>query len=188
MQYRDAAKKLLDPNSIDSIKLYRKARNRLGTVKRDEKRKYLKTIKGLNTKEAWKRLRTFGIGKPDAPSDLQDLTPDQLNNYFCTLPPPDPKTVSATIEKLNSQPSHSLETFSFPEVSSSTVEKAVGRVKSNAVGVDAISITLIRHILPSLLEPLTHIINYSFIHSFIPHHKNPVLHLFQILPALFGCL
>jgi len=105
--------------------------------------------------------------KGEIPRDLHNLTPNQLNEHFCNIPPPDPNVVSDTVNDILSRPAN-LSPFSFKPVTPEEVEKAVGRVKSSATGVDGISIVLLRHILPYIRMPLTFIINTSFDSSTFP--------------------
>jgi exonuclease III len=202
MKKRDSAFRHFKTFPSDlTYRQYTVTRNRTKTLIRDSKREHLGTLtNSLNTKKTWRTLKDMGMGKQQEELTLTDnMTLEDLNSHFLNIPATDPDIISSTIQSILSRPTPS-NSFSFSPITTSAVDKAFSRIKSNAVGVDSLSISLLRHIKSSLLLPLTHIINYSFtsntfpaawkmayVHP-LPKKKNPTspneFRSISILPAL----
>jgi len=109
--------------------------NKVKTLIRDEKLQFLGTLTdGLYSKKTWKTLKGFGAGGSENVPDLQHVTVDQLNHHFRKVPNFGPSTVSSAVDEILARP-RPLSSFSLNRM----------MVKSTAIGVDDISITLIRH-------------------------------------------
>lgn len=58
--------------------------------------------------------------------------------------------------------------FSFSNVTSLDVVRAVGSIRSNSVGLDNVPLVFVKMILPFVLPVLTHIVNYCLTSSSVP--------------------
>ena len=158
--YRKELKK--NPLNAQSIwEEYRFLRNKCTQMVRKAKINYARDILNMtnNPRQLWRKLEVLGVGK-----NKHDLPPtfdlNQLNRQFCELPILKPETKEDNINQIKE---HLLNvpSFHFSNISPGEVEEAIKRVKSNAIGPDEISISLIKKILPFILNSITDIFNAS---------------------------
>lgn len=69
--------------------------------------------------------------------------------------------------------------FAFSNVTSVDVARAINSVKLKSIGLDGISLTFVKMILPFVLLLLTHIVNFAFTSSTVPR----VWKLSKVLPV-----
>ncbi|XP_037930200.1 uncharacterized protein LOC119664926, partial [Teleopsis dalmanni] len=96
---------------------------------------------------------------------LCNVEPNALNNFFvCSVG--DNGSSSSVFLDIDFVDAN--EGFSFYCVSEDIVFKNIMSIKSNAVGLDEITLKFIKLILPFIISPLTHIINFCIITSIFP--------------------
>lgn len=132
---------------------YKRHRNIVNLLIRKAKDNYEKRIINLNvpSKVLWNNIKKLGSGKQCSYNDYNDFTSDSINNYFCS------NFVSETprIHSLHSNPAG----FHFRLVESHEIVNAMFSVKSNAMGLDNISIKFLKIMLPLALSLYKHIFN-----------------------------
>ena len=171
MSIRDAAhakyKRAIKRNiaiATDLFEAYRRLRNKCTQEVRKAKMKFGLSLEdpSLSNKALWKKLNSLGIGKTRAESPNINVPLDDLNDYFCKAPAIDPSLKLETIHYISSDSNpHDPPYFNFRPVSISEVEASIMRIKSPIAGVDNISITLVKKILPHVIRPITNIFNTS---------------------------
>jgi hypothetical protein len=148
----------------------------------------------LSSKTLWKNLNDVGV-KDSIDKDVI-FTAEELSDYYASI--------SAQSSQLNDftdyGPRSTGETFSFHCVTDEDVKKAISGVKSNAIGLDGVSLKFVKLLLPAITPCITHIFNTIFTTSIfpkvwkiskilpIPKNKNPSelsdYRPISILPAL----
>lgn len=116
-----------------------------------------------DSKQLWKTLQNQGVVNKPPVNNLTDTfnDPDLINNYFVDNIPP-PTTDNSYIEHFqNSLFSESL-SFEYIPVQCELISKLIRKQKPTSMGIDGISGKMLQLSLPSITEPLTHIINVSF--------------------------
>nr|CAI5832947.1 unnamed protein product [Callosobruchus analis] len=140
-----------------------------GAVKR-EKSAYLSYIlKQKSSKETWNALRLLEIlrNKPltEIPPQFSDA--DLINQFFCNVP--QLAKSSSQLEILKKYEIQNTANFTFSEVTSEVVQKYINRIKSHAVGLDYISLQMIRLVESYLLKYITFIFNTCISTSCFPN-------------------
>lgn len=139
---------------------YKELRNYALASLRREKAAYLNFLHGQkNHKELWRGLRYLNIrfnNNTVLPSTLQD--PHDINDYFVSV---FSKTADCndkiTYYQSNKHPDNS--DFHFILIENNDVVTAINSLRSNASGVDTISLQMVKLCLPVIISHLTHIIN-----------------------------
>jgi hypothetical protein len=136
----------------DRLKQMRKTVTRLvRTAKRSYMARFLNP--SLSSKILWKNLRSVGAVDSSLDTAPVIFSPDELNVFYSSnivVDPPSPRPSSQTLR---------TGLFNFRTVSISEVKNAIRSTKSNAVGLDGISLKFIKLFLPLILSPITHIFN-----------------------------
>lgn len=164
MRKRDKAYRRYRKNRCEECSAqYRVARNRCNQLCRTAKRRYFhKSIKDNSPSQNWRFLKSVGFGKSHSNvSNFNNITPDQLNTFFSSVPALSHMTKTSVLADLNDLPIREGETFTFGSVSIENTAKAIRSITSKAVGTDAVGRAMIIPILDTLLPPVTHIINFS---------------------------
>ncbi|CAG4957419.1 unnamed protein product [Colias eurytheme] len=162
---RDEARNKARLTKIDSHKeYYIELKKYVSLALEREKQSYfdLYINKNLNKPhDMWKHLKehiTINRKKqPMLPGHLSD--PDSLNNHFLDVPANSLPLSALTYYEFHR---HGDATFSFTSVNESNVLHAIQELKSQAVGIDDISLEMFKLTIPSTLSTLTYIINQSF--------------------------
>lgn len=149
---------------------YKAMRNRCNSLVRAAKRQYIyKNIACSSSADIWKFLNNFGVGKPQAKTDLTCFPLNVINEHFVASPVLPSSVTNVTVSELirNFVPSHSVR-FSFSPVTVDDVIKTINAIKSNADGCDGLSRSMIIPIVDIISDVLTHIINYSLSEGVFP--------------------
>lgn len=165
------------PEQIDSKWIYYKQlRNLVTSSVRREKKAYMEyTLEKYksNSRLWWKTVENVSIYNKknirDIPHELQN--PDDFNNFFINSIPIT-QVPNITIDYYKDNLHENIDMFNlfeFREVTTEEVEKAINYIKSNAAGVDNISLKMIKLCLPAALDAITHIINFSLMHGTLPN-------------------
>lgn len=143
--------------------LYRTSRNRVNLLIKNSKSKFVsnKLLKSLPPRELWKQLNNLGVS--DSADDTPEFTADDYLSYLS----------SANCNLNNDIPiwrdtDFTFNKFSFQNVNPNEVELAIASIKSDAVGLDGISLRFIKLILPHVLPYITHIFNFVLTSSIFP--------------------
>lgn len=113
----------------------------------------------LNTKQLWKNLRTHGINsKPQAECNL---CPNELASLFFPV-----CIESSYHHPIVERDLHS--SFSFRNVTPNDVLNALSRIRSNATGLDGVSLKFFKIILPYVVNFFTDFLNRCFTGSHFP--------------------
>ena len=137
---------------------YKQLRNYVLASVRREKAAYLRFINSQDAATLWKRLRVAGVfskSKPALPSAMDD--PNSINDHFLSAFS-NAGADRGLIDHFNIN-RHSESRFEFRLLSSDDVSKIIRSLKSNAAGIDGISLLMIKLCLPYLVNHFTHIVN-----------------------------
>lgn len=140
------------------IKAFKKVRNLVNRVKRDLKIKYAYSI--LKSEDMWQALRKLDVAGNKPPSCSFPPAQD-LNTHYASVSCLDIAAVDKNIQYYESLPPLVDECFHFSDVTFPDLLKAVNSVKSNAMGVDNISIKMLKTCIVELSPPILHLFNYS---------------------------
>lgn len=158
---RDNALKAFRKSKLVSQWNYYKSLRNLTTESiRREKRAYVEhrlQITSHDVKGTWKFLKNLGVinSKNNIPEHLKD--PDNINHYFIDSVPNLPLDIDIFSEyepaRLNNN------NFEFQLVDEQIVYETIFSIKSNAAGVDGLTIKFIQLCTPHIVDYLTHVIN-----------------------------
>lgn len=137
---------------------YKQLRNHTLTSIRNEKKAYVNNIcRQGNIKNTWKTLKTFNVKKCsvyEIPSSVGSAS--DINNHFASAFYN--QTNNVLIDYYNNN-SHSDAQFSFRLCSIKDVGDIIRNFKTNACGVDGISLIMLNYCCPHIEPYITHIIN-----------------------------
>lgn len=154
---------------------YKSLRNTTTQTIRREKKAYLNhKFLNKNPKELWSELSKFNIGRKrssELPVGLRN--PEEINNHFIDSVDSLVRSVKGDNSALNdfyqSNVVSEIESrFSFHFVTEHKISNILQSIKTNAVGVDEISIKMIRMCFPAIISPITHIVNECLRLSIFP--------------------
>jgi len=142
---------------------YKQARNDAMKIVRNSKAHFCKSRlnASLPPKILWKNLKKFGVC--DNGNSNCDLSPNDLNNYFVSAC--SSMSVRNDSNYINAD---CKSTFEFSVVNEVDVLRKISSIKSNAVGCDGMSLKFLKIILPYIIAPITHIINFCIVSSTFP--------------------
>jgi hypothetical protein len=152
-------------NAID-FENYRQLRNYCKQTIRNAKSRYHHELitSARSSSVMWRRLRDIGVGREKGGSEVSH-TLDELNDFFAGIP----VGLDRARDYFDSlPPCVSPELFHFSAVSQHDVLSAINKIKSNAAGVDGLSLKFLKIMLPIILPFITHIINTSLLTSVFP--------------------
>ena len=169
MKERDKAySKFKRVRSAEQHAHYKKLRNKVTQTIRNAKLRHAYTMSSLAGKRLWSRLKCFGIGLKKQPN-LSKFDPDSLGQFYSSvIPQPDPSKVHDSVSSILSKPRPNCSSFHFQTVHEFEIKKVVLSIKSNACGIDNISIQMIKLILDHILPALTHLCNASLLSGIFP--------------------
>ncbi|XP_031330766.1 uncharacterized protein LOC116161527 [Photinus pyralis] len=144
---------------------YKDLSNYLSFAIRQEKTAYINTqlrINKGNPKKIWSLFSSWNIhNKKQNVIDPILLAPNLINNFFANMP-------IAEINRETALPFYNKnirpgieQAMIFSEVTNEDITIALNKIKSNAIGVDNISLKMLHLIYPFCKEALRHIINFS---------------------------
>lgn len=148
-----AYKNWLRDKTVDNNLQYKRIRNRVTCLIRNSKINYEKRTVNVNvsSKQLWNNIKKLGVSKDKTPGNNCSATSNEINNYFSS------NFIS------DNQPMHTYSTnadgFVFHEIENFEIVNAVFDIKSNAVGLDNISIKFIKIILPLAISHFNHLFN-----------------------------
>jgi len=111
----------------------------------------------------WKGLKSLGFGKQK--SNKCTVNPDDLNKYFLSA---NSNSSPSSIQLNECFFSSSSNRFKFEMATEEEILKCLSKIKSNAAGEDKINLKFVKLILPYIIGPLTHIINFSLTTRIFP--------------------
>jgi len=159
---------------------YKRARNDLNGKIRLAKKQYFadNLTKTKNPRDFWKCLKSCDIvGNKDSGILPPEITVDEINEFFVGMGS-DVDVNRDVVERFKSTTmNNSSEEFNFSEVTEEEVKSAMNEIKSGAVGIDGISIHMIKSVSPYALEAMTHLINVSLSTGVFPTNwKTSIVH------------
>lgn len=165
-QLRDLAFKAYRLSHLeDDWKIFCKHRNRANQTVKKSKQKYgCKLFKNCQSNgEFWRKVDELGVLKEKSFEDIQ-ITADNFCSHFAAVQSerPLPRT-DISLDEPNCP-------LVFQEVNDDDIVRAVYLIKSNAVGVDMISLKFLKIILPSIIEHLKYIVTLYSLHPFFLSH------------------
>lgn len=155
---------------------YHRIRNVATNLIKKVKHDYLqpKLNVGLGSKALWRNLRDVGVVSSN--SVKPEFTATEFNAHL--IKPNRLHGVAAAGNVVSPDPNRGV-AFSFSNVTSLDVARAINSVKSKSVGLDGLPLVFVRMILPFVLPLLTHIVNYTFTSSTVPR----IWKLSKVLPV-----
>ena len=166
------------------IEDFKRERNRVNNLVRQAKRNYFQKIASTqdDISAVWRAVNTL-TGKKNSPKQNlpSQLTPDVLNDFFVSVAS---KTLDQTgcrsIDENNyeiptvlrtfcNHRNPNRKTFSVPYLSVYETGKLISKLNSRkSVGLDTVSVQLLKLALPYIVEPLTYIYNLCIQHNSFP--------------------
>lgn len=140
-------------------------RNKTNKMKRKAKGFHVKTKLNpkLKSKTFWNNVKTFGIGKQTVVTSIP-FSPDTLNAHYCP-----PRTRNSTSNfHINTSIFDENVSFSFGAITFDDITKAIYSIKSQAIGLDEISIKFLKLIFPEISQYILFIFNNIITKSVFP--------------------
>ena len=168
-------------NLVTKLSKYNKRKNVIDDLKAKSSRNDLKGI--------WKTIKTASNLAPSTntqDSKASNISPDEFNIHFTTIGPKIQVEVPCH-ENMNFTdflPSLNNESIlsNFRKIESSDIEIYVKTLSSNKAIFDKMPLRIFKSILPSIIEPLTHIVNLSLTTGIVPNFCKYA----QVTPILKG--
>lgn len=141
---------------------YNRNRNKVNLLIRKSKENYDKRTLNLSTssKQLWSNVKKLGVSKGKSTSNVCDASSEEINNYFSSNYSSDSHPTN--IYQANSNG------LVYREPDDYEIINAIFAIKSNAVGLDGISIKFIKIILPLALPFFKHLFNQIIATSKFP--------------------
>lgn len=169
MRHRDDAKsKYKISKSQTDWENYKLLRNQTLAALRAEKKAYINFINSKNDpKTMWNTLKNFNV-KPSTCHEipLNIANPDAINDYFISTRQTNNNCHEA-IQFYNNN-FYNENKFSFHLSTIQEVTDAINQIKSNAYGIDNISIRMIKYCAPFINKYITHLINCCIEKGYFP--------------------
>lgn len=149
---------------------YKELRNFATAAIKREKTAYLKFTQERDTIDLWKKLKIMNIqskSKPSLPENLQDFT--KINDFFLSVYNKD-KASQPILNYYCTRKYKENAEFKFNLVNREHIECIVLNLKSNASGVDKISLQMLKLCMPVISIYLTHLINLCLEKSYFPKY------------------
>ncbi|XP_063907812.1 uncharacterized protein LOC135125954 [Zophobas morio] len=121
-----------------------------------------------NSRKLWNKFSDLGVHQRKSNEIAPELTdPNRINNFFCNVPSTsiDPNLVEFFNYNRHHNPHQTLE---LTLVTMEEVKNALLSIKSNATGLDNISLQMLKLIFPFCGDTITHLINTSFLSGMVP--------------------
>lgn len=148
---------------------YKSLRNEVNRAIKREKAAYFSyrcSVNATNKQKLWKEIKNLNLchqnNNHDIPGNLADV--DAINKYFLSpvaFPLKD-------IPTINFHHSCTAPKFQFKAITSDEILGALGKLKSNATGVDGINAKTLNMCVPVLIDYVTHIFNFCIENSQFP--------------------
>ena len=167
-----ARKKHIKYKTEASYKYFRELRNRTKQAIRNAKIKYYhKVLNNSSSKTVWKGIRSLGIKTKSTKENITDLpvNVNELNDHYASVSSiDDAEAVEAEINMYAKKPCPDYDKFYFAYVCPLEIKNAISSIKSNAVGVDGISVTFLKLILDKVIIIIEHIFNFCLQSGLFP--------------------
>ena len=166
---RDRAKTRFKRSRSDADwNTYKNLRNFTLTAIRREKKIYLDRIfLSGDKKRAWKSLYDLNVNNKNniaIPDSLKDV--ERINNYFGSVF--EEGNCSEYIDYYKLKTPITNNTFNFTLATTEEINNILRQLKSNAYGMDGISLTMLRYCSPLIDQYIAHIINCSIEANYFP--------------------
>lgn len=171
MKDRDKARSNYQRYRSDvNLEKYRKLRNKVTAEIKKSKRNYLSDkFTPHDTAGNWSILKKFNLTKTKGyciPAHLK--TVEGISNHFASVINNNFVPCVDLINKYELTARDNIETFNFSMTDENSILNILNDIKSNSVGFDGLSVTMIRYSCPYILPVLTHLINSCFELNAIP--------------------
>jgi hypothetical protein len=142
-------------------------RNRATQVIRSAKQHFAGRFLDLasDPKKLWRNIRSFGLMSGGSDNVAFAFSAYELNIYFTS---PAAGTDSPDLAHVTYRPLIEGDSFSFSCIDEVCVVAALGKITSNATGLDGIPLVFIKLLLPLILPVLTELFNYILTSSTFP--------------------
>lgn len=172
MKERDRAlQKYKRTHSNNDWSRYKELRNYTLTMVRSEKKGFLKSVcLKNNSKNTWGALKALNVcsnKEVNIPEELAD--PNEINNYFASFVQSVNNNCDNKIEYYNDNLLNLNISFSFSLTSVKEVNTILHNIKTDAIGIDGISSTMLKYCSPFIDKFITHIINCCIEKKYFPH-------------------
>nr|CAH7759109.1 unnamed protein product [Callosobruchus chinensis] len=175
MHLRDAAKaKFNQTKSVESWEKYKKAKNFATQAVRNEKKAFFNHLcKCKDRKQIWKQLQNLNIRKTEQtgviPDQLRDA--DSVNEYFINSVPNVSHDNKDFLQFLNNTVYNRVKEndFRFVLATEEDIFNIIrDSIKTDAVGVDGINISIIKICYPAIKGALINIVNSCILSGYYP--------------------
>ena len=124
-----------------------------------------------NIKSKWNLIRNLGISKAKLPSPLTCFRADELNRHFTSVSINIPMLTPTNLNDLLTHPATQIisSSFEFKHVTPECVQAAMKAASSKAIGVDGISIEMLKKLLPFCVNTLADLFNSSLTNASFPN-------------------
>ena len=122
-----------------------------------------------NPKELWSNLKKLNV-RPNTTETVNSSGPsaEELNKFYTEAPIIDEQAIRDNIDFYNAQEVSKDEKFHFKDISFDDLAEAVLSVKSNAQGVDCISLSMIKRCIVELGPAILNIFNFALQNGCFP--------------------
>ncbi|KMQ88324.1 rna-directed dna polymerase from mobile element jockey-like protein [Lasius niger] len=147
-------------------------RNRAQNLVRDAKREYYtnKFSKADSARDVWSGLRQLGLIKSRENGKRLSHSPEELNEFFVgghERPRPAGAAFLTSLEDVLAG-NFSDEDFHWKYVTPEMIGRAISKIKSNAVGIDGLSLTMLRTVTHAVMPVMEHLFNFSLMNGVFP--------------------
>nr|CAH7717452.1 unnamed protein product [Callosobruchus chinensis] len=175
MNLRDTAKKkFIQPQTVESWNEYKKARNFATQAVKNEKKAFFSHLcKNKDSKQIWRQLQNLNITKSGQtvgiPHHLKNV--DSVNEYFIKSIPNVNNDNKNLLHHLGNTIYNGLEEngFHFVLATEEDIINIINKlIKTDAIGIDGINITLIKICYPLIKDALINIVNSCILSGYFP--------------------
>lgn len=162
--------KFLKSKATQDFGVYKSLRNKTKQEIRNAKIRYYHEIfkDNQSPNKMWANIRSLGIGKAKLNVNDFPVTPNDLNNHYLNVSKIENQSLAEETELMYSSDYDFNKAFHFKFVTALEIKNIIVGIKSNAVGVDGVSIKFLKLILDVVMYVLEHIFNYCLQSSVFP--------------------
>lgn len=120
-----------------------------------------------STSRVWNDLRHLGLVRPRnrSASNLA-LSADDLNEFFTRAS--NSGNILASLDFVLNEINYNDSDFHWRNITPETINRTLFRIQSNSAGVDALSLKLMKIVMPVVMPIVEHVFNFSFAHGVFP--------------------
>ncbi len=155
---------------LGDINAFKTLRNLVNRVKRDAKIKYAYSVFNIakSPKKMWDALKKIDVRNKKPESCIYPPA-EELNRHYSSVTCMDSKAVENMIVQYEAiPPLVENDNFYFSDVTFAALSQAINSVKSNAMGIDKISLRMIKSCIVELAPAILHLFNVSLQTSQFP--------------------